>query len=491
MTKVDQQVLTEHLTAFLKSKILTRLTTNQQKYAEEIISDFNQIMAEDEGSDDLHWTAAKVKRVMLGRFATEENRQHHYIIAVVPVLSCYQKFLGTKNYTKIEQTLKTNRTKMQRHHLLHMTTDEFGAAVAQFDQVQKFNQELGEFERKRKVWFDDLEQQLKSTKLSVDLQEAAIDIIDQVTVEMINEGRTFPQEWDTEIFKLVLEMSFGLNPDFPEAILALIQPALLRYFNYLLVIGELDHKQHTRLLQTLIEVNPALLAMGADSWLRQRFGEKFGQMMAAGIDLDDTAAEKQWLDDNSADLFTDEAPILKPGAEPDRVIFTNYLQQFHQAKKYRELLPADKALVDNVTEQLYFDIWQETGNGILSWNGANLRYILRDYWPHHLAEKSVYFQHAVTILRAFFDLLPNGTELQQVLSTNQEILLRDAANRATWGPAKTIGMRIDAAGIDLTDTAAVQQVIDDYNAEITTKKRPNVIPFSKKKRNKKKKRKCK
>lgn len=541
MQEMNYEQNQHHATAFLASAHYHKLSANQQTHAAAIIERFNQFMQQDEHRDDQHWTAKSVKAVMLGEFATDPDVvDRKFQVAVVPVLKAYQEFLQPNNLAVIIRTLDENRATMQdalrraiaAYHLndLNQQRDELEQLVADYERKNVITQ----FKIKLQM-----ELQFRSEFKRIDAdQEAKMTIVDAFVDAMALRFQQEPQQWSNPGVSVVLTGMLPLDMRLLPEDAAVIVPVIRCLVNYLSATDQITVKHAAQLLAMISDVRPSVDYMASldnidrhAATLARMMADKKGDFHDMTSMMDFVTQNQDevltymtwmqpWLDDEQEELSAedvifgidddDEDDIELTADELDQLKQQNQetvlelLHQFKQSAQYQELAAGDQKMVQSIVTSVA-DWMIDAAEEILDdWSPTPMFDVLTYYIPTKTTATVDYFTHVIPVMRQFVtyaidsDAIFLGNQVLEAVNEAADQVVSNSQDKQQWVFAKQLGMQLMEAGIDPSDEQAVQQFITQYNENLqhsasaapAGKKQPRkVIPFSQKKRGKKKKKK--
>jgi hypothetical protein len=227
-------------------------------------------------------------------------------------------------------------------------------------------------------------------------------------------------------------------------------------------------------------------------WLDDEQEELSAEDVIFGIDDDD---------EDDIELTADELDQLKQQNQ-DTVL--ELLHQFKQSAQYQELTAGDQKMVQSIVTSVA-DWMIDAAEEILDdWSPTPMFDVLTYYIPTKTTATVDYFTHVIPVMRQFVtyaidaDAIFLGDQVLEAVNEVADQIVSNSQDKQQWGFAKQLEMQLMEAGIDPSDEQAVQQFITQYNENLqhpasaapAGKKQPRkVIPFSQKKRGKKKKKK--
>lgn len=530
----------QHVTEFLNSASFKKLTANQQNHAEAILTRFNHFMEQDEQRDDQHWTVTSLKNVMMGEFAGDhEIANRKFLIAVVPVLKAYQQYLGASNYDQLVRTMADNRTAMQHLSVKRRAADEVVALKQQEHQLTQLPADK-EVETNAMLFTNDMRTGLRKRsefkRIEAD-EDAKLQIASIFVVDLAKRFQQLPADWDQKAVTTVLMNMLPLDARLELDDAQVFVPVIRSLVNYLSATDQITVKHAAQLLMWLSDCQPvvAQIATMSDG---DRHAHALAQlMMHQGVDIDDTdgqAFNKFILDhyDDAIDYMTwlqpwleefddedndfDDQDILMGVGDDDDDVSPDQLEQleemnrqhvkevvaeFKQSVNYRQLTRAEQRDAGAIIESVADWTMDTSGDVLDDWSPESIVLVLADIMPAKNSGGRAYFAHVAPVMHQFLqfaidqDLIFMGREVLDAFERIADQILPNSQNQDNWGPAKQIGMQMMAAGVDPSDQAAVDDFIRQYNdrlqdgSDMATfeKKQPRkVIPFSQKKRGKKK-----
>lgn len=106
------------------------------------------------------------------------------------------------------------------------------------------------------------------------------------------------------------------------------------------------------------------------------------------------------------------------------------------------------------------------------WTAATVREILVEVLPRKVSADQAYFDHIGPVLTAFFGFLaaqqlhPQAAALQKAVRQHTPALLKNAANPAFWGMAKSMMQQALKEGLNPEEPGAIERYIANYNASL-------------------------
>ncbi|WP_010621272.1 hypothetical protein ABTQ33_01505 [Paucilactobacillus suebicus] len=540
MAKMNYEQNKQHVAEFVASKNFKRLTDNQQKYAELILNRINEFMEKESERDDQHWTAPSLRKVLSGGFSFDQTfSDNKYKVAIVPVLKSYIKYLGLKNKDALDKMLTDNREK-----IIYNRDFQINQIVGNSNISDIFSDDDEEWEKIDDVLqlIPDIESKLvKSSEFKkIDLdEESKINIAFIFMTDLAGQLDQMPTEWNADGLGIVLTQMLPIDVQIEEDDMQFIVPVIRSLINSLSANDQISVRQASQLLTALSDLMPIIdqvismddmgrhvMAMGPfiQSHIK---GEPTDEKMQNYVmeHMDEVVAYMKWLqpwieDLNVEDELSDQDIImgitdddmsdLSP-KELQRVRDTNEMvarkeaKSFAKSEYFSKLSKGEKADAQDIIESTadwMFDVAQQQ---LTDWTPDAFEDVLTMVIPGKVTAPKEYFEHIIPVLMQFVGYegiqrnMQSAGDLLEVIGDNLETVVKNSQDPKMWGSGKQVGMSMMDAGVDPTDENAVNKFIMDYNQQlgvgqmaerrIPEKKERKVIPFSKKKRGKRKKRK--
>ncbi len=174
-------------------------------------------------------------------------------------------------------------------------------------------------------------------------------------------------------------------------------------------------------------------------------------------------------DDDGDDPFALDEDMPEPAEER----YGDLLNEFVESEAYA-------ALPDDVREHAGFAVevflsyaWEHLGIPLEELQPPDVSEILLDRFPRKITAERSFYELAPRGLVAFVDWLGATGRLQnprplrrQVLDDAEEMLARSQDPR-NWGPAKSLFVQAEEAGVEITDERAMQRFVLAYNQRLT------------------------
>ncbi|MDO8367801.1 MAG: hypothetical protein Q7T20_13450 [Saprospiraceae bacterium] len=106
------------------------------------------------------------------------------------------------------------------------------------------------------------------------------------------------------------------------------------------------------------------------------------------------------------------------------------------------------------------------------WTLGTLREVCLELFPRKFSAEIEFFEHIGLVLNQFFGFLDekkylkNAGHLQEEMRKIAPQIISRAKNPQNWGMAKSFAMGAIAAGVDLSDTNAMNGFMDNFNANL-------------------------
>jgi len=125
-------------------------------------------------------------------------------------------------------------------------------------------------------------------------------------------------------------------------------------------------------------------------------------------------------------------------------------------------------IVNHFTEYSF----QHLGITPAEWDRGAVRECCTEVLPRKISAEHSFFEAIPPVLGAFFRFLaaqslhPDGEALAETVEEIASEMTRNARDSRNWGPAKQLVMAAVEAGVDVTDNAAMQSFILQFNQRI-------------------------
>lgn len=335
----------QHIEQFLTSSNYHQLSANQQKHAQDILTRFNQQMANDQHLTDTTWTPEAVKAVMVGEFIADPALTNQFGIAVVPVLRAYQEFLKVNNLTAIVKAMEEQRTKMNECRKAHQTWAQLhgeskqpaAAKVAKPVATETPAKPVVEWTpTKFKDLLADLQQAVKTAtqfeNIGLDDQELYY-VIQEFLELMVQECNEYPGSWTFSNLQRVLGMMMPLDPQISVKQIHHIVPSAQAAFEYLKHHDYIDMDQYKLGLKAIANMQPSedmLASLNRDERETQLV---LSFINSNGIDTDDADVAEQWMDDHKQEVADFMRGLLNPWGEYERQRLLKRQREMQQQKQ--------------------------------------------------------------------------------------------------------------------------------------------------------------
>ena len=363
-------------------------------------------------------------------------------------------------------------------------------------------------------------------------------IVDAFVDAMALRFQQEPQQWSNPGVSVVLTGMLPLDMRLLPEDAAVIVPVIRCLVNYLSATDQITVKHAAQLLAMISDVRPSVDYMASldnidrhAATLARMMADKKGDFHDMTSMMDFVTQNQDevltymtwmqpWLDDEQEELSAedvifgidddDEDDIELTADELDQLKQQNQetvlelLHQFKQSAQYRELTAGDQKMVQSIVTSVA-DWMIDAAEEILDdWSPTPMFDVLTYYIPTKTTATVDYFTHVIPVMRQFVtyaidaDAIFLGDQVLEAVNEAADQIVSNSQDKQQWGFAKQLGMQLMEAGIDPSDEQAVQQFITQYNENLkhpasaapAGKKQPRkVIPFSQKKRGKKKKKK--
>ena len=317
----------QHIDQFLTSSNYHQLSANQQKHAQDILTRFNNQMANDQHLTDTTWTPEAVKAVMVGEFIADPALTNQFGIAVVPVLRAYQEFLKVENLAEVVKAMEEQRTKMNECRKAHKTwaqlhgdaeNDEAEATSVQASPAKK---EITWTPEKFKDLLANVQQAIKSASQfnNLELDDVELNYVVQEFLElMVQECNEYPGQWTFSNLQRVLGMMMPLDPHISIKQIHNIVPSAQALFEYLKQNDYINMDQYKLGLKAIANMQPSedmLASLNRDERETQLV---LSFINSNGIDTDDVDVAEAWMDDHKQEVADFMRGLLKPWGEYER-----------------------------------------------------------------------------------------------------------------------------------------------------------------------------
>ncbi|MBB1069575.1 hypothetical protein H5S40_05310 [Limosilactobacillus sp. RRLNB_1_1] len=316
----------QHIDQFLTSSNYHQLSANQQKHAQDILTRFNNQMANDQHLTDTTWTPEAVKAVMVGEFIADPSLTNQFGIAVVPVLRAYQEFLKVDNLAEVVKAMEEQRTKMNECRKAHKTW----AQLHGDEEREEESVPVQETPAKEKVtWtpekFKDLlaniQQAIKTDPHfnNLELDNVELNYVVQEFLElMVQECAEYPDQWTFSNLQRVLGMMMPLDPHISIKQIHNIVPSAQALFEYMKQNDYIDMDQYRLGLKAIANMQPSedmLASLNRDERETQLV---LSFINSNGIDTDDADVAEAWMDDHKQEVADFMRGLLNPWGEYER-----------------------------------------------------------------------------------------------------------------------------------------------------------------------------
>ena len=311
----------QHIDQFLTSSNYHQLSANQQKHAQDILTRFNNQMANDQHLTDTTWTPEAVKAVMVGEFIADPALTNQFGIAVVPVLRAYQEFLKVENLAEVVKAMEEQRTKMNECRKAHKTwaqlhgdaeNDQAEATPVQASPAKK---EITWTPEKFKDLLANVQQAIKSASQfnNLELDDVELNYVVQEFLElMVQECNEYPGQWTFSNLQRVLGMMMPLDPHISIKQIHNIVPSAQALFEYLKQNDYINMDQYKLGLKAIANMQPSedmLASLNRDERETQLV---LSFINSNGIDTDDVDVAEAWMDDHKQEVADFMRGLLNP-----------------------------------------------------------------------------------------------------------------------------------------------------------------------------------
>lgn len=298
----ETEASTDQMTpaAFLASASLGRLSANQQKYAQEILTDVvHARQTVDLGTGA--WSAQQLIGT-LAALPTLVDRPHVYYVAVTPVLTAYFKAQAAPHLKDLLAALKQARPALVEKH-------------TEADDAQQAYEGVVALVEK---WLTAMGTQPEVTNLSEQDRQYFVTIVHTTAELMITGKHSQPNDWDVAGISSIMFGPFTHlldEQDRVPALFNLVPFALTTLFGYLETQHQL--KDADQLLAWVAKNHTALVTM-YNPKLESFYEELASAMRQANVDANDRAAVDAFTQDylnahpaRGRSLFTTDQQLTK------------------------------------------------------------------------------------------------------------------------------------------------------------------------------------
>lgn len=334
----------QHIDQFLTSSNYHQLSANQQKHAQDILTRFNQQMANDQHLTDTTWTPEAVKSVMVGEFIADPALTNQFGIAVVPVLRAYQEFLKVDNLKEIVKAMEAQRTNMNECRKAHKTWAQLHGKEETKASSPVKTVEKSETKKVVTDWNPD-----KFKDLLANVQKAIVDApqfknleLDNVELQyvlqeflelMVQECGEYPGSWTFSNLQRVLGMMMPLDPHITNKQIHNIVPSAQALFEYLKQSDFIDMDQYKMGLKAIANMQPSedmLASLNRDERETQLV---LSFINSNGIDTDDADVAEAWMDAHKQEVAEFMRGLLNPWGEYERKRLLKKQREMQQQKQ--------------------------------------------------------------------------------------------------------------------------------------------------------------
>lgn len=336
----------QHIEKFLSSSNYHQLSANQQKHARDILTRFNQQMANDQHLTDTTWTPAAVKSVMVGEFIADPALTNQFGIAVVPVLRAYQEFLQVDNVDEIVKAMEDQRKNMNECRKAHKTWAQLhGDKPAEKKPVTKAaTAHATSSKTKEAEWTParlqtllseleaavDNDPQFKNGELSADELRY---VIREFLELMVQECSEYPGQWTFSNLQRVLGMMMPLDPQISNKQIHNIVPSAQALFEYLKQNKHIDMEQYKMGMKAIANMQPSedmLASLNRDERETQLV---LSFINSNGINTDDADVAEEWMNNHKQEVAEFMRGLLNPWGEYERQRLVKKQQEMEQQEQ--------------------------------------------------------------------------------------------------------------------------------------------------------------
>ncbi len=318
----------QHIDQFLTSSNYHQLSANQQKHAQDILTRFNNQMANDQHLTDTTWTPEAVKSVMVGEFIADPALTNQFGIAVVPVLRAYQEFLKVDNLAKIVKAMEEQRTNMNECRKAHKTwaqlhgkEDDVADGTQKPAKAAATKKEITWTPERFKDLLADIQKAIATAPQFSDLDLDNVEllyVIQEFLELMVQECGEYPGHWTFSNLQRVLGMMMPLDPHISIKQIHNIVPSAQALFEYMKQNDYIDMEQYKLGLKSIANMQPSedmLASLNRDERETQLV---LSFINSNGIDTDDADVAEAWMDEHKQEVADFMRGLLNPWGEYER-----------------------------------------------------------------------------------------------------------------------------------------------------------------------------
>ncbi|MFN0174066.1 MAG: hypothetical protein ACKVU0_05410 [Saprospiraceae bacterium] len=147
-------------------------------------------------------------------------------------------------------------------------------------------------------------------------------------------------------------------------------------------------------------------------------------------------------------------------------------REFEESPQYATLGLDAQASAPSIILSFADYAFNYCGDQLADWTIGTLHEVSLELFPRKFTAEIEYFEHIGLVLNQFFGFLEekrylkNAGHLQQEIQKIAPQIIREAKNPKNWGMAKTFAMEAIDAGVDLSDTNAMNGFMANFNANL-------------------------
>jgi len=146
-------------------------------------------------------------------------------------------------------------------------------------------------------------------------------------------------------------------------------------------------------------------------------------------------------------------------------------EAFAESPRFARLDDSQQRKAGAITEFFARYSYEYLGLSPAQWDRSAVVECCREVLPRKVSAELSFFEAVVPVLSAFFSfledqsLLPDGYALAEAVEELHDEIAVNAADRSNWGPAKHFVMTAHDAGMDISDPAALQAYMLEFNLQ--------------------------
>lgn len=181
--------------------------------------------------------------------------------------------------------------------------------------------------------------------------------------------------------------------------------------------------------------------------------------------------------EEAASRMSDRLVELDDSEEEDaehQLLVKQWIEEFTTSHYFSQLTEYQQSVVDYVVESFSDLLYNYEDATLLDCTPHQVENICIYMVPKKITDDAIFFENYGDVLMSFFTFLAEKNYIEKakvfahrVAKIKKEIPKR-AKDPSNWGMAKTIGMQMKDAGIDVSDEKKIASFIENYNHNLSS-----------------------